>query len=1139
MSTFPGVTSFENERYIRHRPEEATTVVNHQSDNAMDMKNLLRIAAWSLLVAGLLLNTQRLYAQGVTTAAISGLVTDQAGQSLPGANVVAVHLPTGTQYGTSVRAGGAYNIPNMRVGGPYTVTASFVGFTQRQETDVYLSLAQDLRLNFVLTEEAIELQTVFVTAEQNEVLNADRTGAATFISPEQVAQLPTVKRSTRDLTRLDPRSDGNLSFGGRNWLYNNISLDGSYYNNPFGLDAPEPGGQSNAQPVPYDAIEQVQVSVAPFDVREGGFTGSGINQVTKSGTNTFKGSVYYFTRNESLVGNKVSGNELFEDPQLSFTQTGVSLGGPLVKDKLFFFVNGEIERREDPGTNYRADGPGVRVQSSVMDQIRNRMISEYNYDPGVYQDYSHDTDNEKLLAKLDWNINQNHNASLRYNYLNAFREQGPHPFVLSFGGRGPNPTSLPFSKAGYRINNVLHSVAFEVNSRSDRWANRFFASMNIFRDHRDPFSEDFPTIEIAEGGVTYTTLGHEPFSIHNILDQDVIQLTNNFSYFLDRHVLTIGANYESFSFFNSFNFGRHGLFGVLASDVSFPSVQAFLDATDPSNPDQVDFNSFTNAWTIHFGCQDPSIPCYFKGEEIDVAQLSVYAQDEFLASDKLNLTFGLRVDIPMYLTDPVDNPYSRSLNLLDENDNPETIDQSKLAGATPLFSPRLGFNYDVRGDRSTQLRGGVGIFTGRVPFVWIGNVISNPGFNPNLFDPQFNPDEDLLVVTRDGESEDPTSREGGPEANTTLQVSFDTNGMVDDFKWPQVLTFDLGIDHQLPWGLLGTVEFIYSKDINSIYVRNADLDVPERFLRDGRPYFGGFDNNELNQLFPGEFAWMYVIDNSSEGWNYNVTAQLRKSFESGLNTSLSYSYLQARNLVKSTEIASVLWAETPQQGDPNRPRLSFSEFGQRHRVVGAATYTKGWSERFATHFGLFFEVAEGNTFLGAGGNRYSYTYAGDVNGDGAAVNDLIYIPNDATDASEILFASNQAQQGAAFNAFIDQDPYLSENRGKIAERFGGVNPWYSNIDLRIMQDVAFQAGGRRHRLQVSLDILNVANLLSSDWGVRKVANPSATSPLTLVGFDGTSGEPIFNFTGPSETFIDDAGLFSRWQAQLGLRYIFD
>ncbi|MDX1430455.1 MAG: carboxypeptidase regulatory-like domain-containing protein, partial [Rhodothermales bacterium] len=345
-----------------------------------------------LVVVAVAAFSYRASAQGVTTAGINGIVTDEGGQALPGANVVAVHVPTGTQYGTSVRQGGVYNIPHMRVGGPYRVTASFVGFTSRVEENVFLSLAQDLRLDFVLAEQAVQLQTVLVTAEEDEVLNSSRTGAATYVSPEQVQQLPSVKRSTRDLTRLDPRSDGNLSFGGRNWLFNNISLDGSYYNNPFGLDAPEPGGQSNAQPVPFDAIEQVQVSVAPFDVREGGFTGAGINQVTKSGTNDFKGSVYFFTRNENFVGNKVRGEKLFENPDLSFSQTGLTISGPIAKNKLFFFANGEIERRDDPGTNFTATvTPGAcapeplcpgesRVEASVMNQIRQRVIDSYGYD---------------------------------------------------------------------------------------------------------------------------------------------------------------------------------------------------------------------------------------------------------------------------------------------------------------------------------------------------------------------------------------------------------------------------------------------------------------------------------------------------------------------------------------------------------------------------------------------------------------------------------------------------------------------------------------------------------------------------------------------------------------------------------------
>jgi hypothetical protein len=448
-----------------------------------------------------------------------------------------------------------------------------------------------------------------------------------------------------------------------------------------------------------------------------------------------------------------------------------------------------------------------------------------------------------------------------------------------------------------------------------------------------------------------------------------------------------------------------------------------------------------------------------------------------------------------------------------------------------MFSPRVGFNWNAVGDRATQVRGGTGVFTGRVPFVWVGNVLSNPGANPNLWGP-FNPSGPQIPTSDDA----------------ILQQSFDVNAMVSDFKWPQVWTTDFAVDQQLPWGMLGTLELIYAKDLHSVFMRNADLVAPVRTLADGRPYYGGFGANELN---PDGGAGIYVIDNKDEGHSFNIAAQLRKTFGSSLRTSLAYSYTDAENNLKSTEIASVLWQNQPVKGNPNNPELAASEFGQRHRIIGEATYSKTWSPRFRTQIGTFVEVAEGNRFAGSGGNRYSFLYAGDVNGDGYGGNDLIYIPRSQ---SEITFAPYTPQGGATisaqeqwnrFNAFIEQDEYLREHRGQIADRFGAVNPWYSNIDLRILQDIALGTAGRRHAFQVSLDVLNVGNLLNSDWGVRKVASSSATSPLRHVvdangvpQFDA-SGRPILNFTGPSETFIDDPGLYSRWRAQIGLRYLYN
>jgi hypothetical protein len=567
---------------------------------------------------------------------------------------------------------------------------------------------------------------------------------------------------------------------------------------------------------------------------------------------------------------------------------------------------------------------------------------------------------------------------------------------------------------------------------------------------------------------------------------------------MGQHVFTAGVNYEQFKFFNSFNLFRHGLFGFnnWPGGTTFNSLDDFFAATDPANPQ--DFRAEIGSGV-------------FKGELIDVGQFAVYAQDKYNASRNLNLTFGLRVDIPIYNTDPVDNPYSRGLTLLDENDDPETVDQSKLPDAQLLWSPRFGFNWDAKGDRSVQVRGGTGIFTGRLPFVWIGNVISNPGANSN--------------ITGDGSNGQVTDSGEGrlDEGKSVLQQTGDLDAMVSDFKWPQVWKTNFAVDSKLPMGLLGTFEVIYGKDLNAIYMRNANLDKQVGTLEDGRPYYGGSNN-----LVDGDAGGVYVIDNLSEGYHLTITAQVRKVHDWGLNTSLAYTYLNAKNTLKSTEIAFALWQSLAVQGDPNKPELSWSEFGNRHRIVGTANYTHDWNSSHSTNIGVFLEVAEGNRYTYSGGNRYSFTYAGDVNGDGTGGNDLIYIPEDKND-----IVLDDPSQWSALNDFIEQDSYLSNHRGEIAERNGLSNPWFSNIDLRVLHNFNTNLG----TFQLSVDLMNVANFVNSDWGVRKVANPLAITPLALT--DRTDGdEPILKFSEVKETFIDDPGPFSRWGLQIGLRYMF-
>jgi hypothetical protein len=1091
------------------RPFPARSLIRHSS-------TLFAIVALFLLSSG------DLVAQGVTSGGIDGVVTNAAASPLVGASVTAVHVPSGTTYRTTTRAGGVFTIGGMRVGGPYTVTISLLGHQPGTTEGLDVVLGQSSRLSFVLTETAIELETLTVTADQDQVLNSDRTGAATTIPRAEVVALPSVRRSTRDLTRTDPRNDGNFSFGGRNWLYNSITLDGSYFNNSFGLDDPAPGGQTATEPVPFDAVEQVTVQIAPYDVRQSGFTGASINTVTRSGTNRWKVSGFAFYRNQNLQGNKVSGEEVIADPDLSVGQYGFSVGGPIIQDKLFFFFSGELTQRDDPGSNFVPSTGGTpafgesRAEQSTLDAITERMATVYNYDTGPYSGFLHETNSNKALLKVDWNVGANHNLMFRYNRLDAERDLPPHPFVLSINnsGRGPNSSSLPSQNAGYQINNELNSYAFEWNARATegKWANRFFASYNRFRDFRNANSVPFPTLEIADGGVTYTTVGHEPFSIENNLDTDVWQFTNDFTYFTGRHSLTLGANFEQFRFFNSFNLFRYGTFGFPGGAGNFNSLDDFFTRTTPGDPNFYDANSFI-------------VTGDYKGEKFNLGQLGVYLQDQFVISPRFTLNAGLRVDFPMYFTDPVDNQFSRDLTAINGDGESVVVDQSRLAGTTALWSPRVGFNWDVTGDRTTQLRGGTGIFTGRLPFVWVGNVFSNPSSNPNIW-----PDAPKVVTSE--------PRPGSGEDSFILQQSFDGIAAMDpDFKWPQMWTSNIAIDQRLPWDMVGTFEFIYGKDINNIYMQNMDLpaETDVGTLADGRPNYAGQRNN-ADPAFLGRS--IYVLSNTDEGRNYNITLQLRKAWESGLGIGLSYAYLDATNTLKSTEIASVLWGGQPTTGNPNLPIASPSEFGQRHRIVATGTYNQRWSDLLRTSFGLFWEVAEGGAFFAGGGNRYSHIYSGDVNGDGAA-NDLIYIPEGPGDIN-----LQDPAQWTALNAFIEQDPYLSKNRGKIAERFGLLNPWYTDLSLRILQDFIFGSGDMDNVLQVSIDFENMLNMFSSSWGVRQVANSAALNPLIFTGnIDGNDPEFLVNDAIASgavtETFEDDLGELSRWRIQFGIRYFMD
>ncbi len=1023
----------------------------------------------------------------VTTATITGAITDQGGEPLIGATITALNTATGTQYGTTTNVDGGFTLPNLRIGGPYELTASYVGYNDEKQDGIFLALGQTARLNFELTS-GVDLEQVVVTGVVDPDVNRDRTGVATLVGSTELTRLPTITRSASDYTRLTPASDGN-SFAGRNDQFNNFSLDGSIFNNPFGLDAATPGGQTDAQPISLDAIDQIQVNIAPYDVTQAGFTGAAVNAVTKSGTNQFKGTVFGFTRNQDLTGSKVAGDDIFV-PELSQLQAGFSLGGPIIKNKLFFFVNAEIEDRSDLGSNFIAARPGVggeqvsRVEAADLEAISDALFDRYGYETGPYENFLFNQNNTKGIFKLDWNIGQNQTLTATYNFLDATKEKPAHPFAL--GRRGPDATTLQFRNSGYAINNVIHSAIVEHRALfSDKISNKLQLGYTAFRDSRDPFSTPFPSILIQRDGINYIVAGHEPFSVNNRLDQDVYQVTNNLNVFLNKHTLTIGASLERFEFDNSFNLGFYdGAFGPFLPGAQSPS--AFVDSIQAGALDaavaaaQGTFDALNGEGEGYDGTG-------WSLAETNVGQFAFYIQDEIDVSDQFKLTVGVRMDMPLYFDTEEKIKenlarqccYDPSIEYFDTDGNSVFFDHTVLPDNSPLISPRVGFNYDISGTQSTILRGGSGLFTGRFPFVWLGNQVANPNFF-------------FYTITE-------------PE-----------------FQFPQVWRSNLGIDRKANgWTL--SADLVYTKDLNAMMVRNYGIKPPTGTLSgvDNRPIYLFEDRATV---FGGPTN-AYVFTNTDEGYSFNASLQIRKNWNNGWFTSLGYNFLDAQDASSiEAEISSDAYERNPAINHVNQARLTPSLYGNRHRFVGTAHKRFTYGD-WATTVAAFFEYAQGG--------RFSYTYSGDINGDGSVLNDLIYIPT-TTEIQQMAFtgdASAQDAQRQALERFIQQDEYLNENRGGYAEKYDILSPWYSRWDVRVLQDYILP---NQNIVQVSLDMLNIGNFVNSNWGVRQF--PTNTQPI---GVSVADGVPTYSFdTNLTETFTNDFSLGSRWQLQVGLRYIF-
>ncbi|TYZ11933.1 TonB-dependent receptor plug domain-containing protein [Hymenobacter lutimineralis] len=1109
------------------------------------------------------------WSQGTTTAAMNGIITDKAGSGLPGATVIAVHTPTNTQYVAPTNSEGRFNIQNMRVGGPYTVRVTFIGYQEAVREGLFLTLGQNLRLDINLSETTQQLAGVTVQGRRDPVINSDRTGAATNVQREQIERLPTLSRSFDDFTRLTPQANrGGLSVGGRAGQTNNVTIDGALFNNSFGLSSTI-GGQANSQPISLDAIEEIQVNLAPYDVRQGAFTGAGINAVTRSGTNKFSGSAYAFRRNENLVAGRVGELEQ-KFPDFSLWQVGARLGGPIIKDKVFFFVSAEAERRDDPGSIFIANRPGTtpapgpgsstsQASAAQLEQLGSFLSQRYNYNAGPFENYRLDTYSDKISAKLDWNINSKNTFNIKYTYLKSYRDVPPSTSGAPANGRGPTNTNLPFFAAYYRINNNLSSYIAELNTQiSSRLSNSFQVGTVRMRDSRESSGGIFPLVDIENGsGQSFTSFGYEPFTANNILDTDTYQLSDNLTLSAGKHVFTLGTYNEAYKFRNGFAPNYYGRY-------RFASLTDFYAAAG------FDYDAATGGLTPRVGGADNTrISDYevrysslangeFPFADIRAVQLGFFAQDEYTIRPNLKVTGGLRVDIPIINTEIDRNEQAASFTFR----NGEQIETDKVQKTRPLWSPRVGFNWDVNDDQKTQVRGGTGIFTGRVPYVYISNQASNNGVQFGTYrgttvpgnNNDTNPNNNTrpVVFSSDVAANLPVER--AASANYNLAVT-DPN-----FRFPQVWRTNLAVDQRLPGDVLLTLEGIYTKDVNAVYHVNANL--PNGLTR-----ASGADNRELyrdpaalnTRVFQinRNISDAIIMKNTNEGYSYTLTAQLQKTFDNGLAASLAYNYADAKSVNDGGSIANSIWRDRQVSGDPNADVTSYTNFLQTHRVVGSLTYRKEYINHLATAVSLFFD--------GGPTGRYSYTYNGDLNGDNNLNNDLIYIPRNQSEIllRDISFFANTpqaytytaAQQWADLNAYIDQDKYLSKRRGEYAERNGGVAPWVNFLDARLLQDVFTNIGDTKNTLQFSLDIFNVGNLLNKNWGV--IETPNRSGLITFSDFDQATGRPRFTVpylnnpirnattgevtsaTALSETNRNVTTDASRWRIQLGLRYIFN
>lgn len=1068
----------------------------------------------------------------VTTSNITGSIKGSNGDALVGASVTATHEPTGTVYRTTSRAGGRFDIQNVAPGGPYSIKVSHVGFDELTRSDINIPLGETFDLQAELLLANRQLTEVVVSGTR---AGTAKTGAATSFSRRQIQNTPNIGRSIAGLTKTTPQANGN-SFAGMSNRYNNITIDGALFNNNFGRsgDGMIPGGNISA--ISIDALDQIQVNISPYDVRQAGFVGAGINAVTRRGTNTVTGTAYTFYRNQSFNGKEVKDVKV-PNPDRSTKIYGLSIGGPIIKNKLFFFGNIEREKSTLPGQTWQANrgssgGNITPVLATDLDKLAAHLKSQYQFDPGAYEGYDFTNENLKFVARIDWNITEKHRLTLRYNQSETDEDDrvnsnsGPNP-RFSNSRRGSTSGGLAFNSSNFKNNTKVKSAVVELNSSfNSKINNQLIATYSHVQPVRVPNSSA-SFVDIMSGSNLYTSFGMDLFSYENKIDDQAYNIADNVIFNLGKHTLTGGVSYDYFKFENYFSdYGGPSYY-------RFASLQDFLDNKAPS----------VFAITYSFGKDKAEIP----PAAANFAQLGLYGQDVWNASNKFKLTYGLRVDKPLYTYDAPQNPALAQVIFKDEHGQNEQFDVSQWPESKLLFSPRIGFSYDAEGDKKLIVRGGTGIFTGRIPFIWLVNQVADNGVLRSIYTAT---SAQLATITYNTDRTKYINLAPSITPGTSIPSGSPAYSAVDqDFKMPQVWRTNLAFDKKFAQDFTFTLEAIYTKTFNNIYFRNANLGAQNGILNnfgDQRPYYNSRTNSNINS--------MVVMDNTNRGSSTSITAQVQKAFVKNWEANFAYTYTFAQDInIGTSDRASSSWSTNNIVANPNHPELGYSNFAVPHRILLSGSYRFNYAkDKLATTVGLYYSASSQE--------RYHFRYGNDVNGD-AQTNDLIYIP---ADPSQINFVEGfkvgsttytaQQQKDAFFN-FIENDKYLKDHKGQYMDRYGAQLPWVHNLDLRLLQDFAFNALNRKHTFQFTVDFVNFLNLLNDDWGIRYVYNFGSFSDQGLLGIpqaaqgstpSNNTGNEAFNRNTPKFTFNPaikkvyqpDYSTFSTWGIQLGLRYIF-